>query len=174
MLTGKSPALHELTPSHEHYLRALWEVRSRLGYARLSDVARELGVAPPTLSVGLRALEARDLVTHDEHRFLVLTPRGERLAREVHHRFAVLSTFLRDVLGVPGAKAVDEACRLEHHVSGPTAERLLDLVKLLHDDVEFRELFRRRLAEYQRSCRVASECATCDLACLAPDARLGA
>ena len=173
MLSGKSNGLRDLSASHEHYLRAIWEVRSRQGYARLSDVARELGIAAPTLSVGLKPLESRGLVSHDDHRFLVLTPTGERAAREVHHRFAVVHKFLRDVLGIPGDQATDEACRLEHAVSGPTAERLLDLVRLLREDSELGALFRRRLEDYHRTCRPLTECSTCDLACLAdgPPAR---
>jgi DtxR family Mn-dependent transcriptional regulator len=166
VLSGKQTHSRDLSASHEHYLRAIWEVRSRRGYARLVDVARELSVAPPTLSVGLKPLESRGLVAHDDHRFLVLTPAGERVAREVHHRFAVSRAFLRDVLGVPETQAHAEACLLEHDVSGPTTERLLDQIKLLREDRELREFFQLRFAEYHRSCRPATECSTCDLACL--------
>jgi len=165
MLSGKRATGHDLSASHEHYLRAIWEVRGRRGYARLADVARELAIAPPTLSVGLKPLEARGLVAHDDRRFLVLTPAGERVAREVHHRFAVVLAFLRDVLGLAEPHALDEACLLEHAVSAGTADRLLDLLKLLHADGELRATFRRRFAEYHRQCRPASECATCDLTC---------
>jgi DtxR family Mn-dependent transcriptional regulator len=170
MLSGKSSSGRDLSASHEHYLRAIWEVRARRGYARLSDVARELGVAPPTLFVGLKPLTTRGLVTHDDHRFLLLTPTGERAAREVHHRFSVVRAFLRDVLGVAEASALHEACLLEHDVSAGTTDRLLDLIKLLRDDRELREFFQHRFAEYHRSCRPADECSTCDLACFARDA----
>lgn len=166
MLTGKHPRRDTLTASHEHYLRAIYEVLHQRGYARLADVARELDVAPPTLSVGLKSLEARGLVAHDDRRFLVLTLEGERIAREVHHRFAVMQTFLKDVLGVPEKQAFAEACLLEHDVSGATVERVLDLVKLMREDHELREFFQRRFAEFHRSCRPASACATCDLACM--------
>jgi Mn-dependent DtxR family transcriptional regulator len=84
----------------------------------------------------------------------------------VHHRFAVTRTFLRDVLGVPDERATQEACLLEHDLSHGTTDRMLDLVKLLRDDHELREVFERRFAAYHRSCRPADECATCDLACL--------
>jgi len=144
-------------------------VRTRRGYARLTDVARELGVTPPTISVGLKPLVARGLVTHDDHRFLLLTAAGERIAREVHHRFAVMLTFLKDVLGVTEESALREACLLEHDVSAGTTERLLDLIKLLRDDRELREFFQHRFAEYHRSCRPASECSTCDLTCFTRD-----
>ncbi|HYM80306.1 MAG TPA: metal-dependent transcriptional regulator [Candidatus Limnocylindria bacterium] len=170
MLSGKQALARELTASHEHYLRALWEVRTQRGYARLSDVARGLGVAPATLSVGLRPLEARGLVRHDEHRFLVLTPEGERIAREVHHRFTVVRAFLRDVLGIADGQALTEACLIEHDVSAGTTERLLDLIKLLREDQELREFFQHRFAEYHRACRADAQCSTCDLACLSGDA----
>jgi len=169
LLSGKQVQSRGLSASHEHYMRAIWEVRSQRGYARLSDVARELGVTPPTLSVGLKPLEAKDLVRHDDHRFLVLTAAGERVAREVHHRFEVTRMFLRDVLGIPESQALHEACLLEHDLSGTTTERLLDLIKLLREDHELRRFFQQRFADYHRTCRPVAECATCDLACLAGD-----
>jgi DtxR family Mn-dependent transcriptional regulator len=167
MLSGKRSQSHELTASHEHYLRSIWAVRLRRGYARLGDVARELGVTPPTLSVGLRALEARGLVAHDDRRFLVLSARGERLARQVHHRFALTCAFLRDVLGVPEQQALADACLIEHDLSEVATERLLDLIRLLRDDVELRASFQRRFAEYHRSCAPGDDCATCGLSCVA-------
>jgi len=166
MLTGKYARRDHLSASHEHYLRAIWEVRTRQGYARMTDVARELEIAPPTLSAGLKSLESRGLVRHDDHRFLLLTADGERVAREVHHRFAVMRAFLEDVLGIPSAEALNEACLLEHDVSASTVERVLDLIKLMREDGELREFFRRRFADYHRSCRPSAECSTCDLACL--------
>ena len=167
MLTGKQSREGALTASHEHYLRAIWEVRTQRGYARLADVARELGVAPPTLSVGLKSLEAQGLVGHDDRRFLILTAAGERAAREVHHRFAVARAFLRDVLQLTVDDAEAVACRLEHGLDSNTTERLLDLVKLLREDVDLGGVVRRRLAAFHRSCRPSvAECSTCDLACL--------
>jgi DtxR family Mn-dependent transcriptional regulator len=170
MLSGKHARRRSLTASHEHYLRAIYEVRSSLGYARLTDVARALGIAPSTLSVGLRPLEARGLLTHDDHRFLVLTAKGERVAREVHHRFAVMRHFLSDVLGVPAKAAEDEACLMEHDVSPETTERLLDVLKLLRQDDELRGLLLARLADFRRKCLPQTECATCDLTCMTREA----
>lgn len=171
MLTGKKHHAGALSPSHEHYLRAIWEVRSRRGYARLTDVARELEVAPATLSVGLRPLMARGMLAHDEARFLVLSPEGEQVAREVHHRFTVLRTFLRDVLRVPAERADDEACRLEHDVSAETAERFVDLLKLLQEDGEMNRQFHLRFDTYHRACRPSGQCSTCGLSCLTPPPR---
>jgi DtxR family Mn-dependent transcriptional regulator len=167
MLSGKQS--RDLTASHEHYLRAIFQVRTERGYARLADVARELEISPPTLSVGLKALEARRLVTHDDHRFLLLTAHGERLARAVHHRYTVICAFLRDLLGVPDALVNAEACRLEHDLSDTTADRLLDLVKMAREDAGARDFFTHRFAAYRRACRPGPGCAACDLECLSDE-----
>jgi len=166
MLSGKHGHDRALTPSQEHYLRAIWELRSQRGYARLADLARALDVTPATLSVGLRPLEAKRLVAHDDQRFLLLTPAGERMAREVHHRFVVLRSFLSDVLRVPGATAEREADLIEHDVSAGTTERIVDFLKLLEEDREVGSLFRARFAAFHRSCGPTHACVDCGLACL--------
>ena len=168
MLSGKQPHVRDLSPSNEHYLRAVWSVRNQRGYARLTDVARELGVAPATLSVALRGLEARGLILHDDQRFLLLTPSGERAAREVHHRYSVLRAFLGEVLKVDAAQAEREACLIEHDISATTTERLVDLLRLLREDPEMRALFQQRFDHYHRSCAPGAECTTCALGCLTP------
>jgi DtxR family Mn-dependent transcriptional regulator len=168
MLSGKHSHDRELSPSQEHYLRAIWELHSQRGYARLADLARALEITPATLSVGLRPLEARSLVAHDDQRFLLLTPAGERVAREVHHRFTVLRSFLHDVLRVPEATADREACLIEHDVSAGTTERIVDFLKLLQEDAEVGKLFRARFDAFHRSCGGGKACSDCGLACLTP------
>ena len=168
MLSGKKSHERPLSPSHEHYLRAIWEVRTRQGYARLTDVARELGITSATLSVGLKPLEARELISHDEHRFLVLTAAGERISREVHHRYPVLRTFLEEVLGIEPATAEREACLIEHDISAHTADRFVDLLKMMREDSAVREIFHDRLSRYHRSCTPSEACGTCGLLCLVP------
>ncbi len=168
MLSGKKTDAPAQSASHEHYLRALWEVISRDGYARLTDVARELGISHPTLSVGIKALERDGLVVHDARRHLALTPRGERHAREVHHRFRVLRAFLGDVLGVAPEQAAREACLIEHDISADTTERLVNLLKLIREDVMVGDLLHERLAHFHRSCSPSEACSTCGLSCLEP------
>ena len=171
MLSGKHAHDRSLSPSQEHYLRAIWELRSARGYARLADLARALEVTPATLSVGLRPLEARGLVAHDDQRFLLLTPAGERVAREVHHRFTVLRSFLHDVLRVPAGTAEHEACLIEHDVSAATTERIVDFLKLLDEDHEMSSLFHARFDAFHRSCGRTRACTDCGLACLTPPPR---
>jgi DtxR family Mn-dependent transcriptional regulator len=166
MLTGKRLPPGALSPSHEHYLRAIWDVRERFGYARVTDVAQTLGISHATLSTGLRALEERGLVGHDSHRFLVLSETGERVAREVHHRHSVLRRFLHGILGVDAEIAEREACLMEHDVGPETTERLVDFIRLLHEDDGLRAALQSRLSRYHRTCAPGDECGACGLGCL--------
>lgn len=166
MLSGKRTPT--MSPSHEHYLRAIWDALERHGYARVTDVAHALGISHATLSIGLRPLEERGLVGHDPRRFLVLTDAGRRIAREVHHRHSVTLRFLRDVLGVDSGTAEREACLLEHDLGASTTERLVDFLRLLHEDLNLRATLQSRLSGYHRSCAPGDECSTCGLGCLTP------
>lgn len=171
MLSGKHTHERGPSPSQEHYLRAIWELRAERGYARLADLARALEVTPATLSVGLRPLETRGLVAHDDQRFLLLTPDGERVAREVHHRYTVLRSFLHEVLRVPTATAEREACLIEHDISDITTERIVDFLKLLQEDREVGAPFQTRFDAFHRSCGATRACDDCGLACLTPPPR---
>jgi DtxR family Mn-dependent transcriptional regulator len=168
MLAGKHTHSRELTPSSEHYLRAILEARAQQGYARLTDVAKLLDVTPATLSVGLKSLEARGFVTHDPHRFLVLTPAGESVAREVHHRFEVLRTFLVDILGVTVPVAEQEACFIEHDVSGPTVDRMLQLVLEKRDNPALQAIV-AGLSTAPPPRTPNEPCPTCGTDCIGPE-----
>ena len=168
MLAGKHMHSRELTPSHEHYLRAVLEMRAQQGYARLTDVAKLLGVTPATLSVGLKALEGRGFVTHDPHRFLVLTPAGEAVARQVHHRYEVLRTFLVDILAVPRPVAEQEACFIEHDVSAATVDRMLKLVLEKRGNPALQSIV-AGLDASPPTRRRDEPCPTCGTECIGPE-----
>ena len=105
---------------------------------------------------------------------LQLRSAGELLvpaAREVTHRFQVLSTFLREVLGVDAVTAESEACLIEHDISPGTTSRFVDFLKLLHEDPELAQLLRKRYSEFRRSCAPSDACSTCGLGCLVPEPR---
>jgi DtxR family Mn-dependent transcriptional regulator len=57
-----------------------------------------------------------------------LTGSGLERARGVAHRHQVLQCFLSERLGIDGASADQEACRLEHQVSDDTIDRLSEFL----------------------------------------------
>ena len=113
-----------LSESLEMYLETIVLLEKREGTARLTDIARELGVSKPSVHVALHELESRGLAEHERYGAIVLTGRGREAADEVSRRHDILTAYLRDVLGVSADTAEKDACRIEHYLSGETMERI--------------------------------------------------
>ena len=63
----------QLSPTHEMYLKVLYDVRKEHEVARVRDVSKGLGVSPSTVSTGLKPLEQMGFVKHDRYGIVQLT-----------------------------------------------------------------------------------------------------
>ena len=121
------------TESSEDYLEAILVIRAERGFCRNADIAERLGVARPSVTKALAGLSSRSLV-EVAGRDVRLTPEGRRLAGATLEKHEFFRRLLCDA-GVDGRTASEEACRLEHCISGPSFRRLADhLVSLQGQD----------------------------------------
>ena len=153
-------AATDLSPRTEHYLRAILELRTERGYARVVDIATRVGVTKGTVSITLGQLAKRGLVRFDPARFPLLTAAGHRVAADVRGRFTIVLAFLTEILGVSPERARAEACRWEHVISHEVADRILDLVRFGSEDAKFT----RTLSEFRRfhrRCESGTPCSSC-------------
>ena len=112
--------LHE---SGEDYLEAVLKLREAKGQVRSIDVAGELGVTKPSVSVAMKKLREAGHITMDENGLLSLTPQGEAVAQRIYERHRILTQLLMG-LGVDEATAAQEACKIEHHISDDTFQKM--------------------------------------------------
>lgn len=171
MNTWKSFAANEVTHSVAHYLTTLHDLHLKRGYARVSDVARELDVTKGSVSVQMKHLKEKGLVIEDENHHLRLTSSGEGIAREVSHNRQILIQFINSVLGVGPNRAEIDACKIEHLLSRETSHQLLALVQLLQSDEPAAKRFRERFRQYKVSCPSLENCNLCSVECLAEEDR---
>jgi len=120
-----------ISHSAAHHLMAIDDLINRLGYARVSDVARQLGITRGSVSISLRPLKTAGLVEQDENRHLRLSERGQGLVGAIKTKRHLLRRLLADVLGVPAEQADIDACKLEHLVSNTTARQVLAFLRYL-------------------------------------------
>lgn len=113
-----------ITHSAAHHLIAILELKEGRGYARVSDVAKHLNITTGSASTNLKSLKSKELVMEDDNRFLLLTDRGEELAKLVVRRKKVLESFLCDILKVSADQAEVDACKTEHLISLETTRKL--------------------------------------------------
>lgn len=115
------------TTRREDYLKLIHTISKTKG-VRGVDLARELEVSRPTVSIFLKQLVEAGDVTMDEHRIVHLTEQGRRVAEAIGDKHCILYELLRS-LGVPEAIAAEDACAMEHNISPESLEALKLLVQ---------------------------------------------
>lgn len=122
------------TRAEQDYLKAIFKIELDGGRASTTQIARELGVAPASVTTMAQRLARRGLVEREPYRGFALTPAGRRGALEMlrHHR--LLETFLVETLGFHADDVHAEAELLEHAMSEELEERIdLQLGRPTHD-----------------------------------------
>jgi DtxR family manganese transport transcriptional regulator len=103
----------------EDYVEVIANLISRAGEARVTDIARCLGVSHVTVVRTVSRLQRDGLVTARPYRSIFLTDDGRDLAERVRRRHDIVIAFLR-ALGVSAETARTDAEGIEHHVSEET------------------------------------------------------
>jgi len=160
---GENPVTHSVA----HHLVAIEELHASHGYARVSDVARQLGITRGSASLTLKGLKQRGLVVEDDNRFISLSSSGRELVQGIRAKRAVLEQFMVHVLRMPPAAAVTDTCKIEHLVSKEMAAGLLRLTHCFSASGSAADVLRKVWAEARASCpgRI-DQCQFCDETCL--------
>lgn len=111
--------------SVEDYLKTIYMLSGRKA-VHGSDIAGELGVSRPTVSVALKALAEEGYVFTDDTHEVHLTEKGRRIAVETYERHNTFRQLLTG-LGVDEKTAAADACQMEHAVSRESYEALKNL-----------------------------------------------
>jgi DtxR family Mn-dependent transcriptional regulator len=127
---------NELTHSMAHYLLTIHKLKEEKGYARVTDIAKELGLTKGSVSTALNNLKKRELVVEDESKFLSLSELGHD---EVHRILSVRTLmyyFMKDILKVDDDVAHKDSCLVEHLLSDETREGLFNFLKQVAEKPE--------------------------------------
>lgn len=137
--------VNQYTQSEEDYLEALYVIDREQKVARVKDVAKALDVKMPSVVSAVKSLSEKGLVEQEKYGHIELTKKGEKVAKDVYERHQLMYAFLHEVLGLDCEVAEQDACRMEHHLSPETRERLLRIVEFTRgcpdDEVNFLHRF---------------------------------
>jgi DtxR family manganese transport transcriptional regulator len=107
----------------QDYVEAIADLSATMGEARVTDLARRLGVTHVTVNRTLSRLKSAGYVNTKPYRAIFLTATGHKLAVECKQRHETVVAFLLS-LGVPKKIAELDAEGIEHHVSPETLAAL--------------------------------------------------
>jgi DtxR family Mn-dependent transcriptional regulator len=110
--------------SQEDYLKAIWEMLEENQTPISARLAEELDVTPPAVTAALKRMTRDGYLRVERSDRINLTSKGRQVAVRLALRHQLAELLLTEVIGLPWAKAHDEAERLEHAIS-PEVEALL-------------------------------------------------
>ena len=111
--------------ARDDYLEAILQITRAKGYCRSIDIAEELNVSKPSVSVAVAKLVDSALVVMDGDKLLTLTDEGRALAEFTYSKHLFLKRFLLSI-GVDEETAEREACGIEHAISEDTFRKILE------------------------------------------------
>ncbi len=119
-----------LNTVEETYIETIDALLGKLGYAVVTDIANELSVKAPSVTSMLKKLDALGFVKYTPYRNVLLTEKGQALARFLKQRQTSLQAML-SLLGVEAAVAEEDACAIEHIVHMSTLAKLAKFVEFV-------------------------------------------
>jgi len=120
----------DISHSMTHYLLTIHKLKEVKGYARVTDIARELNLTKGSVSTALVNLKKKGLVIEEEDsKFLLLTHEGHQEVHRILSSRTLLYFFLKDFVGVNKDIAEKDSCMMEHLMSHESLEKLFLFMK---------------------------------------------
>lgn len=113
------------TPIIEEYLETIYNMGMEGDTVIGARLAEKFKVAPPTVTETLKRMMRDGWIEMDARRQITLTDQGVERAEAVLRRHRLTERFLVDMLGMQWHQVHEEACRLEHQISGAVEERVV-------------------------------------------------
>ena len=121
-MPGKEEKMH-LQESGEMYLETIFILTEQSPNVRSIDVCEHMGFSKPSVSRAVGLLKNGGYIIVDKDGFISLTDIGREVAEKMYARHKVIADFLIS-LGVDEEIAVNDACKIEHHISDESFEAL--------------------------------------------------
>ncbi len=114
--------------SAENYLESILILSKRLPVVRSVDIAEELNISKPSVSVAMKKLRENECILVSKAGFITLTEKGKTIAASIYERHTFFSEWLIS-MGIPEETAVADACRMEHDISPESFAAMKQFIK---------------------------------------------
>ncbi|ABV33646.1 MULTISPECIES: metal-dependent transcriptional regulator [Pseudothermotoga] len=139
-----------LTPALEDYLTVIYEIQQKQPAARISTVARKVGVSLPSVTNAMRRLADLGYVEYEKYGLIILTNKGKRKAQTMRTLQQRICNFFYYVLGIPIEVSEKLSKHLSHYLTARTRDRIKDFYKIIIDFDETKAKDLRNFIEESR------------------------
>lgn len=125
-MTTPSHDLKALNPASKEYLEAVFELEEEGQRILQARIGERLGLAPATVSEGIKRLVNEGYVVVEGARDIVLTSEGRAVAETLVRRHRLAERMLVDILGIPWHQCHEQAEDWEKVMTPEVEQSILD------------------------------------------------
>ncbi len=118
----------KINESAENYLETILVIKNKKGNVRSIDIAKELCISKPSVSVAMKHLREKEYITVNNDGDIELTAEGQKEALRVYERHNIIAKALI-LLGVDEDTAFEDSCKIEHDISDASFEKLKEFIE---------------------------------------------
>ena len=123
----------KISENIEEYLEVLYRNGSNGEQVSTTQLSKDLGIAPGSVTQMLKKLENLGYITYTPYKGATLSDEGMKIAQKITRKHRILEKFLLDILKVKEENIHEQACEMEHTLSDE-AERAI-CTMLHHPDL---------------------------------------
>ncbi|MFW6072394.1 MAG: metal-dependent transcriptional regulator [Thermoplasmatota archaeon] len=112
----------------EEYLETIFDIVEDKGYAKVSDVAKELDLGLSAVTEMFQKLDDKGYIDYKKYSGVTLTEKGKGIAKSLLNSHKIWEDFFVKI-GINRDTADEEACKIEHVVDLEITEKVDDLVE---------------------------------------------
>jgi Mn-dependent DtxR family transcriptional regulator len=142
----KETTAHVHSPAIEDYLEQIHNLIEGKGYARVVEIAGNLGISQASVTNMIQKLDAEGYLVYERYRGVTLTEAGRKIGREIARRHEVLTRLLA-TFGLDADTVHADVEGMEHHMSRQTLEVLTLLMEELENNPELLRKLKRKLGK---------------------------
>ena len=121
----------KIQESAENYLETILVLKKKNGVVRSIDIANDLGVSKPSVSVAMKNLRNGEYIEMDKEGYITLLDKGREIAEKIYERHTFLTDWLTSI-GVDPTVAAEDACRSCDRLGGRLPHRACDQRRDFH------------------------------------------
>ncbi len=142
----QEPTAHLDSPAVEDYLEQIHNLIESKGYARVVDIAGNLGISQASVTNMIQRLDSEGYVVYERYRGVVLTDAGRDVGEAITRRHEILTRLLSG-FGINDETVHRDVEGMEHHISRQTLDVITVLTEELEASPDLLRKLKRRVAK---------------------------
>lgn len=119
----------KISENVEEYLETIYKKSLKNNMAKTTEISKDLGIAPSSVTQMLKKLEEEGYVTYYQYKGVELTDKGYKIAKEIVRKHRLIEMFLYETLKLDMEDIHDQACAMEHSLSDEAERKLCHLLE---------------------------------------------